>query len=55
MFREETRGEVLLEDIVVVLPSTTNPCPVNFMLNSPQAKWPFVSMEACEGAVSVSD
>lgn len=55
MYRKETRGEVLPEDIVVGLPSTTNPCPVNFMLSSPQAKRPFASMEGCEGTVSVGN
>ena len=55
MYRKETRGEFLPEDIVVGLPSTTNPCPVNFMLNSPQAKRQFASMDGCEGMVSVGN
>lgn len=56
MYRKETWGEVLPEDIVVGLPSTTNPCPVNFMLSSPQAKRQFVSMEGWRvWLVSVTD
>lgn len=38
---------------VVELPSTTKPCPVNFMLSSPQAKTLLVSMDGFEGTVSV--
>lgn len=48
-------GEVLPEDIVVGLPSSTNPCPVNFMLSSPQAKRQPASVEGCEGTVSVGN
>lgn len=55
MYRKETLREVLPEDIVVGLPSTTNSCPVNFMLSSPQAKRQFASMEGCEGMVSVGN
>lgn len=55
MYRKETRGEVLPEDIVVGLQSTTNLYPVNFMLSSPQAKQQFESMKGYEGTVSVGN
>lgn len=55
MYRKETRGEVLPEDIVAGLPSTANPCPVNFMLSSPQARRQLASVEGCEGTVSVGN
>lgn len=55
MYREKKRGEFLPEDIVVGLPSTTNPCPVNFMLNSPRAKRQFASVQGCKGTVSVGN
>lgn len=38
IYRKETGEDFLQEDIVVGLSSITNPCPVNFMLSSPQAK-----------------
>lgn len=43
------------EDVVVRLPPTTKPCPVNFMLSSPQAKRQFASMKGCKNAFSVSN
>lgn len=55
MYRRETRGKVLPEDIVAGLLSTTNSCPVNFMLSSTQAKRQFASMEGCKGMVSVGN
>lgn len=58
IYRKETGdgwGGVLLQDFVFGLPSRTNPCPVNFMLSSPQAKQQFASEEGSEGMVSVGN
>lgn len=54
MYRRETKGEVLSQDFVLGLPSTTSPCPVNFMLSSPQANLR-QRMDARVWLVSVTD